>query len=78
MFVCAVGAQLALVATVVATNYWRNAFFQTLQDKDWTGFLTQFGIHSVIGIFFTLAAVYHHYFMQWLSLARVLLACLTR
>ena len=43
--------------------------FQTLQDKEWSGFLTQFGVYIVIGIFFTLATVYQLFFMQWLSLA---------
>ena len=42
--------------------------FQTLQDKEWSGFLTQFGVYIVIGIFFTLATVYQLFFMQWLSL----------
>ncbi|MFT4119817.1 ABC transporter ATP-binding protein/permease [Bradyrhizobium sp.] len=66
--VCIVAAQLALVGAAVAENYWRNAFFQTLQDKDWNGFLTQFGVFSVIGIVFVLATVYQRYLIQWLTI----------
>ncbi|MGY3617672.1 ABC transporter ATP-binding protein/permease [Bradyrhizobium sp. USDA 10063] len=65
---CTIAAQLALVAADVATNYWRNAFFQALQDKDWNGFLIQFGVFSAIGVFFVLATVYQRYFTQWLTI----------
>lgn len=71
MYVCAIGTQPNLVGTAVATNYWRNAMFQTLRGKNWTGFLTKFSVYSVIGLFLPLATVYQRYFMQWL-LARVL------
>ena len=50
--VSAIGAQLDLVATAVATNYWRNAF----------GFVTQFGLYTVIGILHPddrLSALFH-------------------
>ncbi len=65
---CTVMAQLALVTSDVATNYWRNAFFQTLQDKDWKGFFVQFGVFSSLGVLFISATVYQRYFMQWLSM----------
>lgn len=68
LFLCIVGAQLALVGAAVAENYWRNAFFQTLQDKDWNGFLTQFGVFCIIGIAFVLATVYQRYLIQWLTI----------
>ena len=68
LFICVILAQLALVVAAVAENYWRNAFFQTLQDKDWSGFLAQFGVFSVIGIVFVLATVYQRYLIQWLTI----------
>jgi putative ATP-binding cassette transporter len=63
-----IAAQLALVGAAVAENYWRNAFFQTLQDRDWTGFLAQFGVYCIIGIVFVLATVYQRYLTQWLTI----------
>ncbi len=68
LFVCVIGAQLALVGAAVAENYWRNAFFQTLQDRDWNGFLVQFGVFSAIGVLFVLATVYQRYLIQWLTI----------
>jgi len=68
LFFCIILAQLALVGAAVAENYRRNAFFQTLQDKDWNGFLVQFGVFSVIGVVFVLATVYQRYLTQWLTI----------
>jgi vitamin B12/bleomycin/antimicrobial peptide transport system ATP-binding/permease protein len=68
LFACAVAAQLILVGANVAENYWRNAFYQTLQDKDWNGFLVQFAFFSVICIFYVVNAVYQRYFTQWLTI----------
>ena len=68
LFICVVVAQLTLVGAAVAENYWRNAFFQTLQNRDWPGFLAQFGVFSAIGIVFVLATVYQRYLTQWLSI----------
>lgn len=61
-----VAMQLVLVGVSVADNYWRNAFFQTLQDKNWPGFLTQFGVYAIIAVFYILATVYQRYLNQWL------------
>ncbi|KRQ17119.1 ABC transporter ATP-binding protein/permease [Bradyrhizobium manausense] len=66
--VCIIAGQLALVGAAVAENYWRNAFFQTLQDKDWIGFLTQFGVFCTIGVVFVFATVYQRYLTQWLTI----------
>lgn len=63
-----VSAQLGTVGIAVATNYWRNAFFQTLQEKDWPGFVTQFWVFCVIGVGFILTTVYQRYLTQWLSI----------
>jgi vitamin B12/bleomycin/antimicrobial peptide transport system ATP-binding/permease protein len=68
LLVAAVGAQFALVGMAVATNYWRNAFFETLQQKNWPGFLYWFWIYCVIGVGFILGTVYHRYFAQWLTI----------
>ena len=63
-----VSAQLALVGIAVAENYWRNAFFQTLQEKSWPGFVHQFWVYVAIGIGFILATVYQRYLIQWLTI----------
>jgi putative ATP-binding cassette transporter len=68
LLLCTIGAQLTLVGIAVATNYWRNAFFQTLQENDWPGFLQQFWVYSVIGVGFILATVYQLYLTQWLTI----------
>jgi putative ATP-binding cassette transporter len=68
LFASIVLAQLALVGAAVWENYWRNAFYQTLQDKDWAGFLTQFGVFCAIGIVFVAATVYQRYLTQWLTI----------
>ena len=68
LFICIILAQLALVGAAVAENYWRNGFYQALQDRDWSGFLAQFGVFSAIGIVFVLATVYQRYLTQWLTI----------
>lgn len=68
LLAAAVSAQLALVGLAVAENYWRNAFFQTLQEKSWPGFVQQFWVYVAIGIGFILATVYQRYLIQWLTI----------
>jgi vitamin B12/bleomycin/antimicrobial peptide transport system ATP-binding/permease protein len=64
----AVTTQLALVGIAVAENYWRNAFFQTLQEKSWDGFVRQFFVYVAIGVGFILGTVYQRYLTQWLTI----------
>ncbi|NEW88785.1 ABC transporter ATP-binding protein/permease [Rhodopseudomonas sp. WA056] len=63
-----IGAQLVAVGAAVAENYWRNAFFQTLQDKNWPGFIEQFWVYAVIAVFHICGAVYQRYLGQWLTI----------
>ncbi|AVT81523.1 ABC transporter ATP-binding protein/permease [Rhodopseudomonas palustris] len=63
-----IGAQLVVVGAAVAENYWRNAFFQTLQDKYWPGFIEQFWVYAVIAVFHICGAVYQRYLAQWLTI----------
>ena len=63
-----IGAQLVVVGAAVAENYWRNAFFQTLQDKNWPGFIEQFWVYAVIAVFHICGAVYQRYLSQWLTI----------
>jgi putative ATP-binding cassette transporter len=68
LFAAAVATQLALVGIAVAENYWRNAFFQTLQEKSWDGFVRQFWVYVAIGAGFILGTVYQRYLTQWLTI----------
>jgi putative ATP-binding cassette transporter len=68
LLVCVVAAQLLLVGVAVATNYWRNAFFQALQERNWDAFLYQFWVYCCLGVGFVLASVYQRYFTQWLTI----------
>ncbi|WAB80046.1 hypothetical protein [Rhodopseudomonas palustris] len=61
-----IGTQL--VGAAVAENYWRNAFFQMLQDKNWPGFIEQFWVYAVIAVFHICGAVYQRYLSQWLTI----------
>ncbi|PZA13754.1 ABC transporter ATP-binding protein/permease [Rhodopseudomonas palustris] len=63
-----IGAQLVAVGAAVAENYWRNAFFQTLQDKNWPGFIEQFWVYALIAVFHICGAVYQRYLGQWLTI----------
>lgn len=63
-----IGAQLVIVGAAVAENYWRNAFFQTLQEKNWPGFIQQFWFYAFIAVFHISGPVYQRYMTQWLTI----------
>ena len=66
LLVCVIAAQLLLVAVAVGENYWRNAFFQALQERNWDAFVYQFWVFCGLGVAFVLSTVYQRYFTQWL------------
>ncbi|WP_160170475.1 ABC transporter ATP-binding protein/permease [Afipia sp. P52-10] len=68
LLACVIAAQLLLVAVAVVENYWRNAFFQALQERNWDAFIYQFWVFCVLGIGFVLGGVYQRYFAQWLTI----------
>ncbi|MBM3523209.1 MAG: ABC transporter ATP-binding protein/permease, partial [Alphaproteobacteria bacterium] len=63
-----VGLSLGLVYLEVLFNRWNNAFYNTLQSKDWPGFKYQLGYFSVLAVLFIVAAVYRLYFRQMLEI----------
>ncbi|CFX24773.1 ABC transporter domain protein [Candidatus Filomicrobium marinum] len=63
-----IACQLGVVAAQVAMNYWRNDFFQSLQDKNWTEFVRQFWVYILIAAALITATVYQKYFAQWLTI----------
>ncbi len=68
LLACVIGFQLLLVGIAVLENYWRNAFFEALQQRSWDDFLLQFWVFCAIGIGFISGNVYQRYFTQWLSI----------
>jgi putative ATP-binding cassette transporter len=68
LLVVVVALQLAVVAAEVGLSNWRNAFFDTLQKRDWNGFVHQFWVFGVIGLLLIGASVYQQYMSQWLTI----------
>lgn len=73
------GLNLSLVGLEVILNYWRGAFFNSLQDKDWHSFINLMLLYNngkdgflpgfcVIGAVYILVAVYSIYLNQWLTI----------
>ena len=63
-----VAIELALVAIDVLLNWWRNRFYNALQDRNWDTFIYELGYFTVIVTFFVLLAVYQLYLNQWLQI----------
>jgi putative ATP-binding cassette transporter len=72
---------LALVGMNVVLNFWNRAFYNTLQDKDWQGFLDLLLLYrhdpkqhsfmpgfSAIAALYIVVAVYRTYLNQWLRI----------
>ncbi len=66
LLLCVIAAQLLLVAVAVGDNYWRNAFFQALQERNWDAFVYQFWVFCGLGVTFVFGTVYQRYLTQWL------------
>ena len=71
---------LALVGMTVVFNFWNRVFYNTLQDKDWPGFVNllltwrdtkEFGFmpgFTALALIYILVAVYRTYLNQWLQI----------
>lgn len=70
-----VGMSLSLVYLNVLLNQWNNAFYDTLQNRNWQGFLHQLGKFCLLAGMFIAVAVYQVYLQlllrirwrQWLT-----------
>jgi vitamin B12/bleomycin/antimicrobial peptide transport system ATP-binding/permease protein len=60
--------QLSLVAIDVLINQWNNRFYNALQDKDWDGFVWEFGVFCVLASLAVVLSVYQLYLNQWLQI----------
>ena len=63
-----VAIELSLVALQVILNLWYNRFYNTLQDRDWNGFVSAILFFCVLAAIYTVLAVYQTYLNQWLQI----------
>jgi putative ATP-binding cassette transporter len=63
-----IAIELSLVAIQVILNEWYNRFYNTLQDKNWNGFVSAILFFCVIAAIYTVLAVYQLYLNQWLQI----------
>jgi putative ATP-binding cassette transporter len=61
-----VGLNLGQVGINVRLNYWRNDFFNTMQNYDETGFFYQIGMFTLLASAYILMLIYGLYFQQML------------
>jgi putative ATP-binding cassette transporter len=63
-----IAIELSLVAIQVILNEWYNRFYNTLQDKNWDGFVSAVLFFCVLAAVYTVLAVYQLYLNQWLQI----------
>ena len=63
-----VAMNLGLVYLNVVFNRWNNAFYNTLQDKDYAAFTHQLGVFTGLAAMFIIVAVYQLYLNQMLQI----------
>ncbi len=63
-----VAIELSLVAIDVVLNFWYNGLYNHLQEKNWTGFVSDIGIFVAIASTAVVLSVYQTYLNQWLQI----------
>ncbi len=63
-----IGLQLFQVYLNIRFNSWYNTFYTALQNKNWDVFIYQFGVFTILAVFFIITAVYQLYLQQWLQI----------
>jgi vitamin B12/bleomycin/antimicrobial peptide transport system ATP-binding/permease protein len=63
-----IGLNLAVVGLNVAFNYWRNAFYDTLQNYDEIGFIRYIGVFFGLAALWVVINVYATYLQQMLQI----------
>jgi vitamin B12/bleomycin/antimicrobial peptide transport system ATP-binding/permease protein len=63
-----VGLNLGQVGLSVLFNYWRNAFYNAIQNYDETAFFRQLAIFSGLAVLWVLVGVYQAYLQQMLQI----------
>jgi vitamin B12/bleomycin/antimicrobial peptide transport system ATP-binding/permease protein len=63
-----IALELSTVALQVLLNLWFNRFYNTLQDRDWSDFVSAIVYFCVLAAIYTVVAVYQTYLNQWLQI----------
>ncbi len=63
-----VAIELSIVAINVILNYWYNGFYNTLQNRDWNGFVWYILVFCGLAAVYTVLAVYQNYLNLWLQI----------
>jgi vitamin B12/bleomycin/antimicrobial peptide transport system ATP-binding/permease protein len=63
-----IAIELLLVAINVLLNQWNNAFYNSLQDRNWDAFVSQLMIFCALAAAYIALAVYRLYLNQWLQI----------
>jgi putative ATP-binding cassette transporter len=63
-----IGIELSIVAITVILNQWYNRFYNTLQDRNWDGFVSAILFFCVLAAIYTVLAVYQNYLNLWLQI----------
>jgi vitamin B12/bleomycin/antimicrobial peptide transport system ATP-binding/permease protein len=63
-----IAMELALVAVNVVLSFWYNRFYNTLQDRDWSAFVSAILFFCVLAAVYIVLAVYKTYLTQWLQI----------
>jgi len=63
-----IAIELSIVAITVLYNSWNNAFYNALQEHNWSAFVYQLGYFCILAAAFILLAVYQLYLNQWLQI----------
>jgi len=63
-----ISIELALVGNDVMLNLWRNRFYNALQEKDWSGFVRETIVFTVLATVLVVLSIYQLYLNQWLQI----------
>jgi putative ATP-binding cassette transporter len=63
-----IAIELSIVAITVILNDWYNRFYNTLQDRNWSAFVSAILFFCVIAAIYTVLAVYQNYLNLWLQI----------
>jgi vitamin B12/bleomycin/antimicrobial peptide transport system ATP-binding/permease protein len=63
-----IAIELSIVAITVILNQWYNRFYNTLQDRNWDGFVSAILFFCVIAAIYTVLVVYQNYLNLWLQI----------
>nr|WP_284701276.1 ABC transporter ATP-binding protein/permease [Rhodoplanes tepidamans] len=63
-----IAIELAIVAITVMINQWNARFYNALQERDWTSFVSELVFFCALAAAFIVLAVYQLYLNQWLQI----------